>query len=544
MVGKRFFVGFDVGQSELKVAILRRRGSSVEVVGLNRVSLEREGEERCEEVGSKLSEVLSLHGVKNAAVCACVPMTACTLRRITLPPIKRQETIEQLAQMEMQNQIPFPLSRVAFSHVVQSFGHDGTHVLVGICKHEAVEFLLRAVHAGGLELHAIIPSVLACWQAASEESLSERFTCVVDIGMASTDIVVGHAKDVFVARNVPVGVGQLLRAVAEDEKCSLEEAEWRVRRNGIDLRLLDEGDLKSPDSAVSRSAILGWLFRLEEEILKTAQMVERSFGDAVRRILLCGGGALMPNLAEWLSRRLGIRVQLLDMPRVAESFAGLIGKEEFMPMAAAYGAARMLASRRHTLNFVPRRRFKLAATPSMLRYVALLLLALNVGLIVLSLSHSSRLRLLQIEAEAMAKALDEKRSQLRSEIATESLSVTVSAMRDLLSEVSDVRSDWLEILYGLSVALPKEVWLSELECTRGREVAIRGTAMSYRALDEAVRSIRQLKFGGDEGSKIFSDVVVTSVVSREAAGKTLIDFRLVCSLARQAASQVEATRTR
>ncbi len=539
MFGKRFFVGFDVGESELKVVILRRRGSSVEIAGLNRVALQLEGEERCEEVGRKLSEVLSAHRVNDAAICACVPMTACTLRRITLPPVKRREMIEQLAQVEMQNQMPFSFNRVAFSHVVQSFGRDGTHVLVGMCKHEAVEFLLRAAHAAGLELNVITPSALACWQAANDEALNERLTCVIDIGAASTDVVVGHARDVFVARSVPVGTGQLLKAISEDASCSSEEAEWKMRRNGIDLELLREGETQGADNAVGCSSVLKWLLKLEEEILKTAQMVERAFGSSIRKVLLCGGGALIPNLVDWLGRRLGISVQLLEMPRLAGSHSGLIGKDEFMLTAAAYGAARSLALRRSTLNFAPRRPFKLVIIPKVLKQVALLLLALNVGLVVLALSYNSQLKQLQVEAEALAKALEERRSQLRSEVATGSLMATVSAMRHLLTEVSDVSGDWLEMLYGLSMALPKDVWLSELECARGREVTMRGTALSYRALDEAVRSIRQLKFGDGDKSTMFSDVVVTSVVSREVAGRTVVDFRLVCSLARRKAIPVQ-----
>lgn len=524
---KRHIVGFDVGGRELKVAILRRSGSDVELVGLNSVQIKsKDDAERCEEVGRRLFEILSMHRVRDAAVCACVPMTACTLRRLTLPPVKGRDAIEQLIQMEMQSQIPIPISRVLLSYIVQSRTREGMEVLVALCKREAAEFLLRAAHIAGLQLSMIAPSVLACWHATSEEALQERMTCIVDIGAASTDIVVGYGGTILVARSAPVGVDHLLKGISLELNRPVEEIEGQVCRDGVNISQiemeLEEGSEASPT--------LDWLLRLEEEISKTAQVVERSFNETIRKVLLCGC-ALMPNLPEWLSKRLGVDVQPLDMPRIDVRLGSLVSRSEFLPMSAAFGVARSFALRKPMLNFVSQHSRRISITPQVQRCIAAVLSMINLALIVAGLFYSFQVKRLQEEAEGVAREVEIMRTHLRSEMVSEGLSVAVAAMRNLALEASKAEWDWLELLHSLSLSLPGDVWLTELECTRGREVIMRGTALNYRSLDEAVRSIRQMKSSDGRG-QFFSDVVVTSVVSRDLGVKSVIDFRIVCTFAR------------
>jgi hypothetical protein len=136
---------------------------------------------------------------------------------------------------------------------------------------------------------------------------------------------------------------------------------------------------------------------------------------------------------------------------------------------------------------------------------------------------------LRDEAEKLTMAIEEKRKQFHLESVSNDLPVMVSKMKEVVLEFGDIRGDWLELLYKLSVVLPKDAWLSEIECRRGGEVVIRGVAPSYRVLDEVVNAVRNVKADEDGKVPLFSEVVVTGAIGRQVAGRTLIDFRLMCS---------------
>jgi type IV pilus assembly protein PilM len=283
---KRFLVGFDIGEKELKVVILRRHRAGVEMVGFDRVQLKSgSDDERSYEAGDELRRIISLHGVSNAVGCACVPMKACVLRRLSLPPVKGRNILEQLLQTEAQNQIPIPMSKMAFSYLIQASGSTEMQVLIGLCKREVVEFVLRVAHLAGLNLRLIMPSALACWNAVSNSLLSERLTCLLDIGETAVDIVVGCGEEVFVVRSIPMGIEQLTNAVAEDVGCSREEAELRLRRDGINLSMLDQ----LGEDSFEASGVLSWLLKFEGELVKTAQVVKQSIGEEIRKGLALRG---------------------------------------------------------------------------------------------------------------------------------------------------------------------------------------------------------------------------------------------------------------
>jgi type IV pilus assembly protein PilM len=523
---KRFLVGFDIGGKELKVVILRRHRAGVEMVGFDRVQLKSgSDDERSYEAGEELRRIISLHGVSNAVGCACVPMKACVLRRLSLPPVKGRNILEQLLQTEAQNQIPIPMSKMAFSYLIQASGSTEMQVLIGLCKREVVEFVLRVAHLAGLNLRLIMPSALACWNAVSNSLLSERLTCLLDIGETAVDIVVGCGEEVFVVRSIPMGIEQLTNAVAEDVGCSREEAELRLRRDGINLSMLDQ----LGEDSFEASGVLSWLLKFEGELVKTAQVVKQSIGEEIRKVLLCGDGAVLPNMSEWLGKRLGINVLHLDASRVAVWTKGLVSQSELLPLVGAIGVARTLAMGIPSINFMPSRKEGFFVVPRLVRYATPVLLALNIVLIAVGVQCNLRLTELRDEAEKLTMAVEEKRKQFHLESVSNDIPVMVSKMKEVVLEFGDIRGDWLELLYKLSVVLPKDAWLSEIECRRGGEVVIRGVAPSYRVLDEVVNAVRNVKADEDGKVPLFSEVVVTGAIGRQVAGRTLIDFRLMCS---------------
>ncbi|HID08202.1 MAG TPA: hypothetical protein EYP10_13770, partial [Armatimonadetes bacterium] len=153
MPNRRAVVGIDIGERELKVIVARSRRSGIEILDVQRVPLQSDNSDaRTREVARKLEQILLAGGWDKAPIAACVPMSACTLKRLMLPPTRKRDVLEQMVQSEAENEIPLPLNQVAFDYVVQSRDNTATQVLIGACRREAVEALLAIAHTANAQL--------------------------------------------------------------------------------------------------------------------------------------------------------------------------------------------------------------------------------------------------------------------------------------------------------------------------------------------------------------------------------------------------------
>lgn len=538
MPNRRAVVGLDIGERELKVIVARSRRSGIELLDVQRMPLQAtDGDARTREMARKLEQILLTGGWDKAPIAACVPMSACTLKRLVLPPTRKRDVLERMVQSEAENEIPLRLNQVAFDYVVQSRDNTATQVLIGACRREAVETLLAIAHAANAQLRVIVPSAVACWYAASRLWHATESVAIVDIGANNINVAVGQGEHIAIARSAPGGTNQLVNAIAQDLNCSPDDAEQQLRRDGVTGLLSEVDDAYSTGNGWRRSkhpAIARWVLRLEGEVMKTIQIFERDAGGAnVQRIFLVGGGALLSGLTQLLTQRLKRTVELMDLSSAIAGVTSLINPDELMPLTAAFGAARALALHKPMLNFAPRKHQYIVLAPSIQRYIAYALGILNVVLLTATIFCNTQSKFFERQSKYLAQQLKNQRIAMQTIMHIPDVPSKVAAMRRVLEVAYEPHSDWLQLLYKLSIEWPTSAWVNEIYCLKGREVVIRGTARSYAAINEAVQALRKLTtdaLDASDGASFFTDVVTSYTTTREVDNHIVVDFRLTCTL--------------
>jgi len=241
-------------------------------------------------------------------------------------------------------------------------------------------------------------------QAVAGET-AERAVAVMDIGWQATNLVIGSAGAVRVARDLSIGRNTLTEALigtvsSEHGKMQIDEALALAltQRHGVlamdETALSEEGIPLVQIAAMMRPVVEG-LFTEVRRFFEFYRVQLDEFG--VSKLYLCGVGASVKGLSQLLSEGLGMPVEQLNpLPQ----------KEEDGPqLAAALGLA---AKRGESMNLLARSGASSSSsgeTPPLRQPLVLRGLFLWMGLlavsavILLALMFQSRIALRRLEAE-------------------------------------------------------------------------------------------------------------------------------------------------
>jgi len=187
----------------------------------------------------------------------------------------------------------------------------------------ARESLLEA-HASGLaklggKLDSFAPNSLALYNAFVRYGVVDDDTVLLaNIGHDNLDLVIARGPDLLFARNLSGGSRLFEDAIAQRFGVSPRKAA-EIKTT---MATLEPGaSYSDPNEEKASRSILGaagqLLSLLQSAVLFCKTQVKVS-GLKVDRVLLCGGGAALQGLPQYLSSGLGVSVELFDPFRVVE----------------------------------------------------------------------------------------------------------------------------------------------------------------------------------------------------------------------------------
>ena len=176
-----------------------------------------------------------------------------------------------------------------------------------------IKNLTKCVYRTGVDINDLVLSILASSEAVLTKRQKELGVALVNIGGATTSIMVFEEGDVMHTKVLPIGAGHITNDIAIGLRTSIDIAEKVKLEYGnclvdeIDKR--DEVDLAavdpSEDTRVSRKHVSEIIEARLEEILKLVnnelEKIERS-GLLPAGIVITGGGAKLPGLIEFAKR--------------------------------------------------------------------------------------------------------------------------------------------------------------------------------------------------------------------------------------------------
>lgn len=260
--------------------------------------------------------------LKHAAVA--VSGSAVISKVIDMPAILSEDEIEEQIGFEADAYIPYPIEEVSLDFQVlgpSDRDNDMQAVLLAACRRDTVDLYVGAVQMAGLEPRVVDVEAYALQNACNLllAQLSERGAghtlAVADLGGSSTVINVLQDGETVHTREQPFGGGQLVEELQQaEELAGADEALARLRAGQF-------------SDAFREQAVPRFAQQAAQQIDRSLQLFfsSSSLHDHLDRILLAGGGALLPEIGDRIAAELDVPVE------VANPLAG---------MQATHGARR------------------------------------------------------------------------------------------------------------------------------------------------------------------------------------------------------------
>lgn len=342
--------GLDISDFSIKLAQLKKKRQGFELTSFNRVSVPegviKEGEIKKEK---ELIEVIKKTITEAKGEEIRTPYVACSLpeqhgfvKIIQLPKMKLKEAKEAV-KWEAEANIPLSLEEVYLDWQVIPAPKDLGHldILINAAPKDLVEEYLRVLQAANLEPVIFEIESVATARSLIKNGFSPKPVLIIDLGFNRTSFLIFVGSSLRFTSSNPLSNQKMITDIAKKLGLSQEEARLLKFKIGLD---------KKEKQGKIFNALLPSLAKLVDQI-KDYLIFHREhvhkldgYQEDISKIILCGGGAYLRGLPQYLSDRLEISVSLGNpwlniLPSKGERKIPLIPYKESLAYSTALGLA-------------------------------------------------------------------------------------------------------------------------------------------------------------------------------------------------------------
>ena len=301
----------DIGSSGVKMLELDLAGDKPRLVTLGFAPLAEEVFSnnllgRPEPVAERLTQLLESNAVGDKRVVTAMPGPGVFTKRVTMPAAAPNELRSNI-QFEAGSFIPHNIEEVRLDyHVIGSAGKGKIDVLVVAVKNEVIDSFSGCLSLCGLEA-AVVDVDYYALQNMFELSYPEFVsgtTALVNIGARYSSINICRGGQSLFTGDITVGGKVFTEAIAQETGVALADAE-NVKRAFSKGQTTDEQVKEIIDRTVEQVA---------SELNRQLSFFWNASGaeDGIERIMVTGGGALVPGLVEELREKTGVDCVVID----------------------------------------------------------------------------------------------------------------------------------------------------------------------------------------------------------------------------------------
>lgn len=242
--------------------------------------------------------------IQSSFVVASLPDRTSYTQIFEMPKMSESE-FKQAIPWEAESLIPRPLNEVILDWQIledeKSEKAGKVKVLLIAAPKSLIDNYMKVLKMAGLQVLALETELLADFRALAP-IIDKRSLVVFNFGIKSSDISVIKKGNLFMTRSLSSSGEALTRAVSVGLNLDVAVAEEYKKAYGLKDDL--EGKISS-----TLQPILGIL---SNEINKAIHFYEEREGEQLRLIVLTGGSSLLPGLAEFLTKNLGVEAQIAN----------------------------------------------------------------------------------------------------------------------------------------------------------------------------------------------------------------------------------------
>lgn len=315
--------GLDISDLSLKIIKLKKRRNFLELASFGESKIKpgiiKEGEIKDVQALAKIIKeaIAKIQGekLKTKYVIVSLPEEKAFLQVIQLPKMTEEE-MQKAVKFEAENYIPLPINDVYVDFQIAKpiRNHlDHSDILLAALPQKTVDLYLETLKSAGLTPLALEIESLAVSRAMIKQGVSPFPVMLIDFGNTSTRFIIYSGYSLRFTSSVPVSYQKFTEVISRSLKMTPARAEKMKIKYGMD------GTDKQEGKAVFR-ALLPQITDLLERIKNYLSYYQShathehltNGSHRVAKILLCGDGANLKNLFEFLAQELKIPVELGD----------------------------------------------------------------------------------------------------------------------------------------------------------------------------------------------------------------------------------------
>src|ERR1700751_4285681 len=251
-----------------------------------------------EAVGEAIRRAVKRAGAKSSEVAVAISGDAAITKVIQMPRALRSGDLEAQVEMQADQYIPFPMDEVSYDFEVLGPNEkdpESNDVLLVATRSENVEQRQGAVEAFALE------NACKLMTHQMPDGGIDRTIAVVDFGASSTTFSVLRNLKVVYTRDFAFGGQQLTEEIMRTYGLAMEEAGRAKKEGGL------PGNYQS-------EVLDPFIDDMTQQVSRSLQfyLASGSGREQPEKIVICGGCANIPGVADVISSRVGISAEKGD----------------------------------------------------------------------------------------------------------------------------------------------------------------------------------------------------------------------------------------
>ncbi|HAR98098.1 MAG TPA: pilus assembly protein PilM [Syntrophus sp. (in: bacteria)] len=312
--GAKKLVGLDVGSSALKLAEVVQTPKGFVLDNFHQTPLPRgvitDGAVTAPDILTQhIKDLYKKAGCKRKAIATSLSSHAAIVKKVNLAQMEENE-LRELIHDEAGKYLPFDsMDDVLFDFQIlgeNEYNPNQMDVLIVAAKKDIVEGFTGAIEKAGL------PVVIMDVDSFALEHMYEQnydfeetdVAALINIGASITNInVVLNGGSIF-TRDFTLGGNAVTEALQEKLGVTFEEAE-KIKLEGVRGGEMEEREFND--------SLLQLADPICSEIERSLDYFRSTYGGGdIRKVLLCGGSANIPGIAQELSQRLNIETEVVN----------------------------------------------------------------------------------------------------------------------------------------------------------------------------------------------------------------------------------------
>ena len=263
-----------------------------------------------EAVGEAIRRAVKRSGTKAREAAVAISGDAAITKVIQMPRNLSDGDLEGQVELQADQYIPFPMEEVSFDYEIIGESQrdpDMVDVLLVATRTENVEQRQAAVEAAGLMARVVDVEAFAVENACAllthqmPEGGIDKFIAIVDFGASTTTFSVLHNLKVIYTRDFAFGGQQLTEEIMRTYGLSLEDAGRAKKEGGLPSNYQPE-------------VLDAFMDDMSQQVSRSLQffLASGTGRDQPDQVLVCGGCANIPGVADVIGSRIGIATEVGD----------------------------------------------------------------------------------------------------------------------------------------------------------------------------------------------------------------------------------------